>query len=321
MKLETLLFPIIVFLGGCCFGPSGSTIKLAYAEGYNTSDVIMSQYFFGWLCMLFILGMYLVIKVMRGKFHRPKRPTIKTVILLVVAGITTALTTTFYMLALQSAPAYISVILLFQYTWMGIIIEAIHTRKLPRIYMVISLVILIVASFLAVGVGTGAEYLDWKGILFGLLSAVAYSVYITILGKIDSSYSPITRSFLVLSIALAALTLILSPSYYVSGIILEGGLWRYGLIIGIIGCAMPSFLFSIGTPKLSAGAATILSSSELPASIICSVIILSEAVSWLQWIGVVLMFFGIAFPYLWEYTAKKRREKISPHRYMPGGSS
>ncbi|MCQ2356304.1 MAG: hypothetical protein MJ014_04725 [Methanocorpusculum sp.] len=41
----------------------------------------------------------------------------------------------------------------------------------------------------------------------------------------------------------------------------------------------------------------LLSSSELPASIICAVI-LSEAVSWVQWVGIALIFFGIAYPYL-----------------------
>ena len=88
--------------------------------------------------------------------------------------------------------------------------------------------------------------------------------------------------------------------------------WKYGILIGILGCAIPSFFFAIGTPKISAGAATILSSSELPAGIICSVLILAEAVTPLQWAGVVLLFFGIAYPYLAEWVLKKtERRKIS----------
>ena len=72
----------------------------------------------------------------------------------------------------------------------------------------------------------------------------------------------------------------------------------FGLVIGSLGCAMPNFLFAIAVPKIPGELATILSSSELPASIICAVIIIAEAVTPMQWIGVVLLFFGIALPYL-----------------------
>ena len=98
---------------------------------------------------------------------------------------------------------------------------------------------------------------------------------------------------------------IFTPAYFTSGVLAEG-IWKYGILIGILGCAIPSFFFAIGTPKISTGAATILSSSELPAGIICSVIILSEAVSPLQWVGVVLLFFGIAYPYLAEWVMGRR---------------
>ena len=306
MKPYHILFPLLVFLGGCSFGPSSSVIKMAYEAGFAANDVVMSQYLFGWMMMAVLAGGLFAASAARKKAAAPKLPRAKNVIGIGAVGISIALVSTCYIFALQTVPAHIAVILLFQYTWMDIILEALYTRKLPHISMVTSVLILVAGTLLAAGVGAGAEHLDPVGILFGIGSAFFYAIYIFLLGKVDVEVHPITRSFCILSFALLFLICIFTPAYFTSGVLADG-LWKYGILIGILGCAIPSFFFAIGTPKISTGAATILSSSELPAGIICSVIILSEAVTPLQWAGVVLLFFGIAFPYLWEWAANRRR--------------
>ena len=306
MKPYHILFPLLVFLGGCSFGPSSSVIKMAYEAGFAANDVVMSQYLFGWMMMAVLSGGLFAASAARKKAAAPKLPRAKNVIGIGAVGISIALVSTCYIFALQTVPAHIAVILLFQYTWMDIILEALYTRKLPHISIVTSVLILVAGTLLAAGVGAGAEHLDPIGILFGIGSAFFYAIYIFLLGKVDVEVHPITRSFCILSFALLFLICIFTPAYFTSGVLADG-LWKYGILIGILGCAIPSFFFAIGTPKISTGAATILSSSELPAGIICSVIILSEAVTPLQWAGVVLLFFGIAFPYLWEWAANRRR--------------
>lgn len=305
MKPYHILFPLLVFLGGCSFGPSSSVIKMAYEAGFAANDVVMSQYLFGWMMMAVLAGGLFAASAARKKAAAPKLPRAKNVIGIGAVGISIALVSTCYIFALQTVPAHIAVILLFQYTWMDIILEALYTRKLPHISMVTSVLLLVAGTLLAAGVGAGAEHLDPIGILFGIGSAFFYAIYIFLLGKVDVEVHPITRSFCILSFALLFLICIFTPAYFTSGVLADG-LWKYGILIGILGCAIPSFFFAIGTPKISTGAATILSSSELPAGIICSVIILSEAVTPLQWAGVVLLFFGIAFPYLWEWVASKK---------------
>ena len=306
MKPYHILFPLLVFLGGCSFGPSSSVIKMAYEAGFAANDVVMSQYLFGWMMMAVLAGGLFAASAARKKAAAPKLPKAKNVIGIGAVGISIALVSTCYIFALQTVPAHIAVILLFQYTWMDIILEALYTRKLPHISIVTSVLILVAGTLLAAGVGAGAEHLDPIGILFGIGSAFFYAIYIFLLGKVDVEVHPITRSFCILSFALLFLICIFTPAYFISGVLADG-LWKYGILIGVLGCAIPSFFFAIGTPKISTGAATILSSSELPAGIICSVIILSEAVTPLQWAGVVLLFFGIAFPYLWEWAANRRR--------------
>ena len=311
MKPYHILFPLLVFLGGCSFGPSSSVIKMAYEAGFAANDVVMSQYFFGWIMMAILAGGLFAVSAKRKQLSAPKLPRAKNILGIGAVGISLALVSTCYIFALQTVPAHIAVILLFQYTWMDIILEALYTRKLPQISITTSVLILIAGTLLAAGVGAGAEHLDPMGILLGLGSALFYAIYIFLLGKVDVEIHPITRSFCILSFALLFLICIFSPAYFTSGVLADG-IWKYGILIGILGCAVPSFFFAIGTPKISTGAATILSSSELPAGIICSVLILSEAVTALQWVGVILLFFGIAFPYLWDWIAqKKQRREIS----------
>lgn len=358
MKPYYILFPILVFLGGCSFGPSSPMIKLAYAAGFSSQDVVMSQYFFGWLLIATLsLGFFLITmhkkksmakhnenilepsnknisasdnkNISQPKNENTSTPTNKktwlktrvknirwkNILGIIAVGFCIAMVSTCYMFALQTVPAHIAVILLFQYTWMDIIIEAIYMRKLPKISIVTSVIILIVGTLLASQVGLGAENLNPIGVLFGLGSALFYAIYIFLLGKVNVDIHPLTRSLAVLTFALIFLTCIFSPAYFTSGVIFDG-LWKFGLILGSLGCGIPLFLFAIGTPKISTAAATILSSSELPASIICAVLILSEAVTALQWLGVFLLFFGIAYPYIAEWVSirwhggKVKMEKV-----------
>lgn len=301
--LPHLLFPFLVFLGGCCFGPSSPVIKLGYAAGFSPSDMVLSQYVFGCLFMLILSAVYFIISHVRKTKRQKVKYSVKDVILLIVIGVSIAMVSLTYMIALQTIPAHLAVILLFQYTWIGIIIEAIMRWKLPEIPTVISAVILIGATFLASGFGSiSLAGINGVGIFFGMLSAVFYALYIELIGKLNTGMSPVCRSLSSLAVALAVLLIIFTPYYFtpefITGTVIDGGLWMFGLVIGSLGCAMPNFLFAIAVPKIPGELATILSSSELPASIICAVIIISEAVTAMQWFGVVLLFFGIAFPYL-----------------------
>ncbi|HJJ42461.1 MAG TPA: DMT family transporter, partial [Methanocorpusculum sp.] len=230
---------------------------------------------------------------------------LKNALCLLAAGVCIALVSTSYCISLQNVPAYIAVILLFQFTWIGALIESIAERKLPNRHTVAAIIILLTGTVLSAGVIGNEVELNAAGVFFGFLSAFFYALYIFLIGKSDENINPLNRSFIIISCALLVLIIIFSPSYFTSGVILEG-LWVYGLLLGSIGCALPIFLFSIGTVRISATAGTILSSSEHPASIICAVIISSEPISALQWIGIVMILYGILHPYLAKSIKSKK---------------
>ncbi|HJJ27846.1 MAG TPA: DMT family transporter [Methanocorpusculum sp.] len=292
MDFSRALFPILVFLGGCAFGPSSSVIKFAYGAGFSSGDVVCAQYFFGWIFLFVLLSGYTVF-VLRRKGAGLKKPAKKTIAGLALAGVLTALVSATYIIALQTIPAYVAVLLLFQFTWIGVIIQSIAERRLPDRRTVASVAVLLAGTVIASGVIGKSPDLDLFGCLIGFSTAIFYALYMFLLGRVGTAMHPLNRSFLVMTFALVLLIVLFGPSLFTSGVLGEG-LWQYGLILGSLGCAVPMFLFAIGTPHISAGAATILSSSELPASIICAVLMLGEGVSWTQWIGVVLIFAGIA---------------------------
>ena len=101
MKPYHLLFPLLVFLGGCSFGPSSSVIKMAYEAGFAANDVVMSQYLFGWIMMAILAGGLFASSILRKKTAAPKPPKIKNILGITAVGISIALVSTCYIFALQ----------------------------------------------------------------------------------------------------------------------------------------------------------------------------------------------------------------------------
>ena len=314
--LSSLLFPILVFLGGCCFGPSGSVVKLAYDAGFSADAVLISQYLFGALSMLLISAGFFFVTCRKKRKQRVKY-TAKDIIKLIFMGVVLGLSSLAYVLSLQTIPAHLAVILVFQYTWMGIIAESVIKRKLPTVPIVLSVVILIGATLLASGAGSiSLDEINVTGVILALLSAAFYAAYIQLNAALHNGMNPIYRSFTIVTIALVVYLIVFTPGYfnpqYISEVVIGQGLWVYGVILGCLVCALPNFLFAVSMPHTPSGIATLLTTSELPASIICAVLILSESVTPLQWTGVALLFFGIALPYLAELRRKRMKSRRTP---------
>lgn len=62
-----------------------------------------------------------------------------------------SLTSIFYGLSVKELPASIAIVLLFQFTWMGVLIEAIANKTFPSREKVLSILILFVGTVFAGG--------------------------------------------------------------------------------------------------------------------------------------------------------------------------
>jgi len=280
-----MLDKLCVFLAGCSYGLLSIFLKLAYGKGFEASEVVGAQYFMGWLILLVL-----------ALFRHSQKIHWKTALALMLVGITNALTAILYSEALQIIPASIGIVLMFQFAWMGIVIEAIAERKFPSKEKLCAIPFLFIGTVLASGVFEGEINFSLWGCVLALLAAFANALFIYCNGRVATHVSTLTRALWITSGVLVFIAFVYPPQFLINGALVKGLAW-YGLILALIAVVIPNVLIAKGTPKVGGGLASILISSELPMTIIFAAIVLKEPVSLLQWIGIIAILIGICTPY------------------------
>lgn len=280
--LKNWHYAFIVFLGGCCYGVLSTFVKLAYSAGFSAPEVTGGQFFFGtvliWIVFL---------------FSKKRKLTFKQIFILLLSGIPSGLTGLFYYQSLKTLDASLAIIFLFQFVWIGTIFEWIFHKKRPSQKKLVSIAILLIGSGLAANiVSQEGTVLSWQGIIWGLLASLMFTTFIFLSGSVEKDTPPVLKSALLSAGALIVVFALYPPTFLFDFSVLSD-LAPYGLFLGLFGVALPPLLFSIGMPHVGLGLGTILTASELPVAIFMSSIVLSEYVSWPQWIGVLLILGGI----------------------------
>lgn len=299
-----LRWMFLVFLGACSYGILSTFVKLAYRAGFVVQDVVGSQMFLGavllWVPSLFAL-------------RRKRQMTGKTGLYLLVAGVPAGLTGVFYYVSLQYISASLAIILLFQFTWMGVLIDAVLERKWPGKEKLAALVLLIIGTLLAGGVfEQDIKNLPPIGLLFGFLSAISYSLTIFFSGKAAPQVNFWVRSAMMTTGSMLIAFLIFPPAFLVNGS-LTSGLLPYSLLLSVFGAVIPLLLFNLGIPHIGVGLGTILGAAELPTAIIMSSLLLGEHVTLLQWTGVIVILLGVAIPEMLNRWEGGRKAKQTSH--------
>jgi len=128
-----------------------------------------------------------------------------------------------------------------------------------------------------------------------MLAAVSFAFFIYISGNTTIPVHPIYKSAIMTTRASLLIFISLPPVFLINDALTDG-LFMYGLLTGFFGSLVPPILFNIGMPKIGGSLGTILSTSELPTAVIMSTLVLDETVTFLQWIGVIIILGGIAYP-------------------------
>ena len=284
---KTLLYALMVVLASSSYGILSTIVKLAMQAGYTSAEAITSQYVVGFILVLLL---FLLFDRKRQSFSAIGLLTI------VIAGILTATTGIVYGQALNYLPASLSVVMLFQFTWMGLFIDCLLKRRLPSRAEGISLVFLFAGTILAAGVlEVNLSAIPLKGWLFGLLSALSFALFIQVNSRSVEGVTMFGRTLIISTTALIVISLTLSPEIIWNGQ-MTSGLWKFAIILGLFGIVLPILLLSIAVPKVGGGLASILSAMELPVAIIVSVIFLAETLTVLQIVGIVLVLIGMTLP-------------------------
>lgn len=294
--MKKFRFSLLVLFGACSYGVLSTIFKLGFMNGFSSHQLLGGQYVFGWIGLLLLV-----------LFFSRQTVSQKQIFSLLAVGITMSMTGIFYAISVAELPASIAVVLLFQFTWIGVVIEAIANKTFPSREKIISIIILFTGTLFAGGVFEGLGHnFSTKGIIFGLLAAVSFSFYVFASGRVATDVPPYLKSFLMTTSATLIVCLFFSPTFLTDGS-LQAGLWKYASFLGFFGVVVPVICFSIGVPKVGTGLGTILGAAELPTAIIASITLVHEDVSMMQWFGIACILLGIFTPQLLTARKEKRR--------------
>ncbi len=283
-------------------------VKLAYQDGYTTSEVTTSQFLLG------IVGLLVLnfIQTITSKKALPS-PTSKEVINLMLAGTSLGCTSLFYYIAVQYINVSIAIVLLMQSVWFSVVVESFLTKKIPNARKIVSVIIVLAGTILATNLINESLDLDWKGIFWGLLAAASYTLTMFTSNTL-ATHLPVFRKSIIMLLGGSVVVFAFLFFAQIGPLHFEGLksfyltftdntehihsfnysiLWKYGLILSLFGTIIPPILFNVGFPNAGLGLGSIVSSLELPVSVTMAFVLLGEKVIFIQWVGIILILFAI----------------------------
>ncbi|WP_162031236.1 EamA family transporter [Chryseobacterium potabilaquae] len=308
MKKNILKGVLFVGVGASIYGMLATFVKMAYNEGYTTSEVTTSQFLLGLVGLLTLN----FIQTMTSK-KALSSPSSKEIKQLMLAGTSLGGTSLFYYLAVQYINVSIAIVLLMQSVWFSVVVESFITKKLPNSRKVVSVVIVLIGTILATNIINEKIEIDWHGVFWGLMAAGSYTLTMFTSNTI-ANHLPVLRKSLVMLSGGAIIVFIflffaqIGPFYFdnLQSFYLNftdntthihsfnySILWTYGFVLALFGTIIPPILFNIGFPNAGLGLGSIVSSLELPVSVTIAYMVLGENVFLTQWLGIALILFAI----------------------------
>ncbi len=284
--MSILKHSIMIFIAGISYGIQGVLVKLTLTAGFSWSQSIVAQASFG----LFLFVVMLLIQKLRSKPHVKVIPM--QFLSLLGLGVLTGVSGVFYSFALSMIPASVAIVLLFQFVWVGVIIQSIFTRRAPNKFELIASGVILGGTLFASGVFSHeVESLNPLGVACGLVPAVSFATFLFASGRAGTLLPPIQRGSIVCAGSLIP-ALVVCPDFFTSGA-LQNGIGIYGLLLGLFAQLIPITLIGIAAPHLPSALSTIMAASELPSGVIASALVLGEVVDGMQYLGVAIILMGV----------------------------
>lgn len=276
----------LVGLGATSYGMLATFVKLAYKNGYTTAEVTTSQFTIG------IIGILLVIIYQKTIKKTPLAVgSSKNIFQLMLAGTSLGMTSVFYYLCVKYINVSIAIVLLMQTVWMGVLLEWFIDKKAPSTKKITAVSIVLFGTLLATNIASNTTQIDWKGIFWGILAAASFTTTMFTANKIALKLSSAQRSLYMLlggAVVVFFFAICTQETSFNYNIFFE-----YGLFLALFGTIIPPLLMNAGFPLTGIGLGSIVSSLELPVSVLMAFFILNEKVVVLQWIGIILILLAI----------------------------
>jgi drug/metabolite transporter (DMT)-like permease len=283
---KTFRYALMVFVGGWCYGGLVPLVRLAHFLGFDITRLMALQY----LIAAAILGALVLMFSRRGV-------SLKQLLQLLGLGVVAAGVSFGYYHALALLSSAAAITLLFQFVWMGVVLQAFCERKLPGRSTILAVVLVFGGTILAAGILEGdLGSFNALGIFCGLLSAVFYTAFLYLSGKVATETPALNRT-LYTSLGSLLITLCVVPSFITSGAIVQEFSW-IAVPLAFVGIIAPVFLIQKAAPHLPGGVTTIMASSELPSGILMGALFIGDSLSILEVVGILVILAGIVLSQL-----------------------
>lgn len=288
--MQKLSASFFILIASISYGSLGIVAKFAYAQGVSPSMLALSQMFFGVLFFMLLKPQKLI-----SFFKIPK----KTILLLGLGGAMSALTAHFYYASLDILSASTAIIMLFQFVWIGLALELWHKKRMPSKSEIVSVLLCYAGTYMSVGM-QGAD-IKLYGLFLGFLSGVAFAVYIFFSSTLCLEEDSDTRAFWIIFSAFVSIFVLSIFDLEFTNL---AATLKWGSICGILGVLIPFYIYAVFSPRIGAGATSLIGSAELPSALLLSMVLLGERLSGFQIIGSLLVLFAIFIVFLAEAKAK-----------------
>lgn len=284
MNNKVLKGSLLVGLGAASYGLLATFVKIAYQENYTLAEVTFAQFAIG----ITVVGILALLSLMtKNKDSVQVKRKAASIPKLILTGISLGTTSTFYYLAIQHIPVSIGIVLLMQTVWMGVVLEMIILRKIPSAKTTMAVILILFGTVLATNMLVESASINWIGIGWGLLAALSYTFFVFTTNRIATEMKPIQKTFWMLVGGFAFVII-----FSFSSLMVKFDLtifMKWGLVLALFGTILPPILFSFGMPLTGLGLGTILSSIEIPVSVLMAFFLLHEVVTGLQWFGIFII--------------------------------
>ncbi len=290
MSFLKKIAPVFVALGAISFGVPASLFKIARREGVVNGPLL----FWSFLSAVVILG---IVHIVRRNWLRYQHTNWKQIGLVIAAGTGSGFTNTFYIQALKLIPVAAAAVMLMQAVWLSVLLGAVIQRRWPSRLQVLSIVLVLIGTVLAAGLFPITQALSPLGLFYAFLAACGYACTMQFTALLGNNLDPMTKTWLLCLGAFILISIVWIPQIATTPVTLPTIKW--GVLIALFSMVFPLVAYSLFMPQLDLGIGPILSSLELPSSIVVAFILLGETVSGQQILGVFIIIAAVVLPNVW----------------------
>ena len=261
-------------MSGTAFGALAIFAKIAYASGADPLTVLAVRFVIAGMCLVALLRL-------RGE-RLPRGRTLIGLALVGGVGYVTQSLSFFFALTVASA-ALVSLLLYVFPAIVAVLAAVVLKQRLTRI-KIAAVIIALVGTALTIGQLGGGTPL---GIALGLLSAVAYAIYILISSQLTPRAGAIPATTVVVLAAATVLSTIVAirgPQFPTTG----AG-WAAVAGLAIVSTVVAIGTFFAGLERIGPAEASTISTIEPVVTVALAAVILGETVSPIQLLGGILI--------------------------------